>query len=71
MCSKALYAREVTPIINQLQSLKQSAEFVEVPSFHNILGSRGQTYPYKEELFEDAIHNPIVILHSSGSTGMT
>ena len=57
------------PIIERVQEKMGHLESVEVPSLDEMLEGNGQKYPYNET-FENAKRNPIVILHSSGSTGM-
>lgn len=56
------------PIIKSVQGTVENLESVEVPSLDEMLEGESQPYPYKET-FETAKQNPIVILHSSGSTG--
>lgn len=43
-------------------------ECLEIPPFAEMLQGYGKYYPY-DLTFENAMRNPIVILHSSGSTG--
>lgn len=69
-CNKVLYAAELAPLMKPLQALASSARFEAVPSFQEMLdGKEGVTpYPYVKT-FEEARNDPIVVLHSSGSTG--
>ena len=56
------------PIIKEVQITMENLESVEVPSLEEMLEGDSQQYQYNE-IFESAERNPIVILHSSGSTG--
>jgi hypothetical protein len=69
--NKVLYAAELGPMLKPLQALASSATFDAVPSFEEMLdgGTTTEPYPYKKT-FEEAKNNPIIVLHSSGSTGM-
>lgn len=68
--SKLLYAEELAPLIKPLKELAPSVVFDTVPSFQVMLDSETEHYPY-EKSFEEARNDPIVVLHSSGSTGET
>ncbi|KAI0379246.1 acetyl-CoA synthetase-like protein [Hypomontagnella monticulosa] len=67
--TKLLYAAELAPLIKPLQALDGSIRSDVVPSFQEMLESNPKPYPY-EKTFEEAINDPMIILHSSGSTGM-
>ena len=67
-CKKFLHSNEMKPIIRGLQERMENIESVEVPSLEEMLEGESQRYQYNET-FESAERNPIVILHSSGSTG--
>lgn len=68
--TKVLYATELEPLVKPLQAMAPSTEFQAVPSFQQMLDGDGDTsaYPYGKT-FEEARNDPIVVLHSSGSTG--
>lgn len=66
---KLLYAAELAPLIKPLQALLPSVTSDAVPSLPLMLDSKPDPYPYKKS-FEEARHDPIAVLHSSGSTGM-
>ncbi|KAF2202987.1 acetyl-CoA synthetase-like protein [Delitschia confertaspora ATCC 74209] len=68
-CSKVLYAAEVAPVIQQIENADNSITCVAVPSFKEMIESNPEAYPFDKE-FEDVKNDPILILHSSGSTGL-
>ncbi|KAI0445857.1 acetyl-CoA synthetase-like protein [Xylaria telfairii] len=68
-CTKILFTSEVSPIVKSIQALKPDLEGLVIPSFRNMMDSIPQPYPYSKT-FEEARNDPIVILHSSGSTGL-
>lgn len=67
---KLLHAEELAPLIKPLKELGPSLSFDTVPSFQVMFDSQAEHYPY-EKSFEEARSDPIVVLHSSGSTGET
>lgn len=68
--NKLLYAAELGPLMKPLQTLAPAAEFVAVPAFQEMLDGDGKSTPYPyEKTFEEARNDPIIVLHSSGSTG--
>lgn len=69
-CNKVLYAQDIEPLIKPYLDMTSSTIFESVPTFQEML-TRGQetpVYPYAKG-FDDARNDPIVVLHSSGSTG--
>ena len=66
--NKVLHAEELAPLIKPLIDMDTSATFNAVPPFQVMLDSQSERYPY-EKSFEEARNDPIVVLHSSGSTG--
>ncbi|KAI0169257.1 hypothetical protein GGR52DRAFT_581433 [Hypoxylon sp. FL1284] len=64
--NKLLYAAEVSPIVSQLQEPSICAE--AVPSFDEMINSNPKHYAFEKD-FEEARFEPVVIFHSSGSTG--
>ncbi|KAF2256018.1 acetyl-CoA synthetase-like protein [Trematosphaeria pertusa] len=68
-CTRVLHAAEVAPVIKPLVALRKDLVCLEIPSFRDMLGSRPEPFPY-EKPFADAQDDPIVVLHSSGSTGL-
>ena len=67
-CTKAIYAQEVTVHINQLQKLHPGLKCIQIASFDVLLELHATTYAYNES-FDTVKDKPIVVLHSSGSTG--
>lgn len=55
-------------MIKPLVSLDPALVIETIPSFDQMLGSNPAPYPYEKE-FDDAENEPILVLHSSGSTG--
>lgn len=70
--NKVLYATELGPLMKPLEAMAPSTEFEGVPPFQEMLDGDGDTTPYPyEKTFAEARNDPIVVLHSSGSTGKT
>ena len=67
-CSKFFHSSEMKPVIESVREAVETLEYVEVPSLEEMLDGESQPYPYSET-FETAKRNPVVIIHSSGSTG--
>lgn len=66
--TKVLHAEELTPLMKALRDLDPSVTFAAVPPFQDMFDGQAEQYPYKKT-FEQARNDPIVVLHSSGSTG--
>lgn len=69
-CSKLLYPTEVSPIIKPLVDLEPSFDYYVIPSFADMVNSTPEKYIYHKK-FDEAINDPLLVLHSSGSTGNT
>jgi len=67
-CTKFLYSTEMTQKVLELQENKKDLQAFAVSSLNDIIGGYDKEYPYHEE-FEKVQWNPILVLHSSGSTG--
>lgn len=67
-CTKILYFQEIMPVVRILCVSRQDLMCIEVPSFQEMLKSRPKLYPFAKS-FADAQDDPIVVLHSSESTG--
>ncbi|KAI1387789.1 acetyl-CoA synthetase-like protein [Hypoxylon trugodes] len=67
--TKLLHTSEVTPIVKPLQGLQPSIHFKVIPSFDEMINSTPEHYPYRKG-FDEAKNDPILVLHSSGSTGL-
>jgi len=68
-CSKFLYSPELAPITKALLAAKEDLRCFQVLSFEEMLLANAEPYPY-DYTFEEAARKPILILHSSGSTGI-
>ena len=55
-------------MFRNVQETLINLESAEVPSLERMFETEGHQYPYNET-YESAKRNPIVVLHSSGSTG--
>ncbi|KAF3009254.1 putative secondary metabolism biosynthetic enzyme [Neopestalotiopsis sp. 37M] len=67
--SKLLYSTELAPLITPFRAIAPPSFHVEaIPSFLEMLESNPEHYPY-EKVFDEARDDPILVLHSSGSTG--
>ena len=64
-----LFAPEVRPLISQLTESRVDLRAFAVEALDSLLSSNPKPVSY-EFSFEDAIDHPIVVLHSSGSTGI-
>ena len=56
------------PKVKELQSHMGDLEIFSVAELDEILSSISHHYPY-HEVFQEVIWKPVLILHSSGSTG--
>ncbi|KAK6193565.1 hypothetical protein LQW54_012344 [Pestalotiopsis sp. IQ-011] len=69
-CTKVLYSSELALLIEPYRSIAPSSHsFDEVPSFLEMLHSSPDHYPY-DKSFDEAKDDPILVIHSSGSTGL-
>ncbi|KAI0169141.1 acetyl-CoA synthetase-like protein [Hypoxylon sp. FL1284] len=67
--TKVLYASELAPLARSLQSISTAVSIDVLLSFQEMLDSDPEPYPY-DKSFDEARDDPIVILHSSGSTSL-
>ncbi|CAJ2511290.1 Uu.00g069150.m01.CDS01 [Anthostomella pinea] len=67
--TKLLHAAEITPIVKQVPVIDPSIRLDAVPSFDEMMDSAPEPYPFKKS-FDEARDDPVVVLHSSGSTGI-
>lgn len=67
-CTKFLYSTEVSDKVQDLQTHKMDLELFVVQSLSDMLQNYSCHYPYEVE-FSDVRWDPVLILHSSGSTG--
>lgn len=64
------FATEVAPIVTQLEDIKSSLQTLTSPPFQEMLATEHKQFAYEKQSFEEARNNHIVVLHSSGSTGI-
>ena len=69
-CSIVIFATEVAPIVKQLEDIKSGLRTLTSPPFQEMLETEHKQFTYEKRSFEEARNNPIVVLHSSGSTGI-
>lgn len=69
-CSIVIFATEVAPIVKQLEGIKSGLRTLTSPPFQEMLETEHKQFTYEKRSFEEARDNPIVVLHSSGSTGI-
>ena len=67
-CTKLVHAEEVIPVVDQLTAIHPELKLTQIASLDEILNKSGRQYPYSKS-FDEARNDPIVVLHSSGSTG--
>ena len=67
-CSKFVYSTEVSQKVHTLQTEKKNLRIFAVQSLGHMIVEYNKHYPY-EVKFSDVRWDPVLILHSSGSTG--
>lgn len=67
-CNKVFYTREMISRINELKHAMPSLVAVEVPQLGDLISSESKHYEYSRT-WEEGRTDPILIAHSSGSTG--
>jgi acyl-coenzyme A synthetase/AMP-(fatty) acid ligase len=67
-CMTILHASEVVPVVSALVASNSGIHCAEIPSFQDMLDSQPPVHKFAKN-FDDVKNEPIVILHSSGSTG--
>ena len=69
VCHKLCYVEELAPVLDALKDLVASKVlFLTIPSFKDMFESQPKHYFFTATI-DSAENNPIVIFHSSGSTG--
>ena len=65
-----LHAAEVSAAVEQVQAAGEGSirSFI-FPSFLELLKDHAKPFEYTKHSWRDAVTNPVVVLHSSGSTG--
>ncbi len=67
-CTKFVYSSEVSERVHDLQRQKKDLQIYAVQSLNDFLQEYSEHYSYDVE-FSDVRWDPVLILHSSGSTG--
>lgn len=67
-CSHVLYAHELEAIVNPLLHERPELRIHKILPLKDLILSAAEHYPFDKE-YEEARWDPILILHSSGSTG--
>ncbi len=67
-CVKFLHTFEMSPKVRELQAERESLRAIAVSSLGYMTHQGSKHYPYKAS-FEKNRWDPVLILHSSGSTG--
>ncbi|TAQ86650.1 hypothetical protein B7494_g5036 [Chlorociboria aeruginascens] len=68
-CSRLVYSVEVNPVAKSLKAALPELQCEEFPSLDELLAAPATEYGY-DLTYEDVYNEPLLILHSSGSTGM-
>lgn len=69
LCTTLLYTEEMARSITELQKETTCTNYVKVESFDDMFSTDSQHFVF-EKSFAQAEKDPILILHSSGSTGI-
>ena len=67
-CDKIFYSQEVAKTVQELAQERPSIVAVPMPSLEELLDSRPNHFPYEKD-FDEAEDDPVLICHTSGSTG--
>ena len=67
-CTKLLHAEEAVPLVNNLTAIHPGLRPTQIASLDEIFSGTGPQYPCNKS-FDEARDDPVVTLHSSGSTG--
>ena len=67
-CSKFFVSPEMLPKAQELQAKGTHLDIHEVPSLDDLIHGDSKLYAF-QQTFEEARWNPVMVLHSSGSTG--
>jgi hypothetical protein len=70
-CCTLLAAEGATSVFEDIRNSRPDLRLLTLPSFDECLNTGGTAvhYPYERD-YEEAQHDPILILHTSGTTGM-
>ena len=67
-CTKLMSSAEVSSKVYELQKQKKDLQIFTVQSLSDMLQEHSKSYPYEVE-FANVRWDPVLVLHSSGSTG--
>ncbi|KAF7951727.1 hypothetical protein EAE96_007026 [Botrytis aclada] len=68
-CFMVVYAPEMVRVVDALKhGLTGNLSFMAIQSLEHILSASAPPFPY-EKKFSEIVHEPAIIVHSSGSTG--
>ena len=67
--SRIIHSAELSSLVKALANAWNGLDCYEVPSVDGLLGSTSDAYDWAPS-FEEARDDPVVVLHSSGSTGI-
>jgi acyl-coenzyme A synthetase/AMP-(fatty) acid ligase len=68
-CVKAFYSAEFEDVLVQYRLLRPQLSAFELPSLLHFFETKTQPFPYHQKPWNEAKHEPILTLHSSGTTG--
>lgn len=66
--TKVLYAKEMVGIVNKLSASNGHLVTANIESLKELLETQPSTFQYRPS-FSEAVGHPVLVLHSSGSTG--
>lgn len=67
--SKLVYSKELTPLVEGMRAAKLGLECMAIDALDELLQAQAESFPFSL-MFDQAVRQPIVVLHSSGSTGL-
>ena len=67
-CTKLMCSAEISSKVDELQKHKKDLQIFTVQSLSDMLQEHSKHYSYEVE-FANARWDPVLVLHSSGSTG--
>lgn len=67
--SKLVFSQEMAPLVDTIRAAKTHLRYWSIPSLDDLLSATSPHFAYDHD-FDEAKGHPILILHSSGSTGL-
>lgn len=67
--SKMVYSKELTALIDAIRAVKPNFDYWSIPDLDELLCVTSTHFTYDYD-FDEAKNHPILVLHSSGSTGL-